>query len=94
MESASLILRIGPVQASALEIYVFDPIFDEPCCEDDQQPFPGTFDGKRLVVEGDRDAAWRVLVDAANSADADQDYQLRNALQALRHRVLLAGQEI
>lgn len=78
--------RVGPVQASALESYVFDPIFDEPCCEDDQQPFPGSFDGQRLTVD-DPDVAWRVLVDASNSADCDKDYQLRDALQAIQRRV-------
>jgi len=84
-----MILRVGPVQASALEIYVFDLIFDDPCCEDDQQPFPGNFDGRRLTVD-DPDVAWYVLVDASNSADCDKDYQLRDALQAIQRRVARA----
>ena len=82
-------LRIGPVQASAMEIYVLDPVFDEPLGEDDQQPFPGSMapgDGCYLLTVDDPDAAWRVLVDAANSADASGDGELRDALMAVNRR--------
>jgi len=78
-------LRIGPVQASAMEIYVLDPI------KDDQQPFPGSMapgDGCYLLTVDDPDAAWRVLVDAANSADASGDGELRDALMAVNRRIL------
>lgn len=79
--------RVGTVQAAALDIYVFDPVFDEPLDDEDQQPFPGSFDGTNLTID-DPAAAWRVLVDAANSADEDNDPQLRDALQKLQRRAL------
>lgn len=84
------VLRIGAAQASAMEIYVLDPVFDEPLGDDDQQPFPGSMtpgNGCYLLTVDDSAAAWRALTDALNSADADGDGQLRDALAAIRRRL-------
>jgi hypothetical protein len=74
--------RVGDVQAAALEIYVLDPVHAEA-----GDHFCGSLRGSVLEVT-DLEPAWRRLVDAANDADGDGDWQLRDALTALASRVL------
>ncbi len=76
--------RMGELQASALEIYFFDPA--------QEGEFDGamTFDGAYLTIH-DRDAAFRALTDRANSlSDDDHDMPMARAVQALASRVLRA----
>lgn len=56
-------LRLGPLQRSALEIYVFDPIFD------DEPAFCTVVDGNLVYSEVDVDSICSRLIDASNSAD-------------------------
>ena len=80
--------KVGNLQHSGLEIYVFDPFFDEP--DDDDYSFPGTFDFETsalTVSEGCEAQAAARLTDAANSADDDKDRQLCEALGNLALRV-------
>ena len=35
------VFRIGEKQAAGLQIYVLDPVFQEPLFDDDPPPFPG-----------------------------------------------------
>ncbi len=62
---ATRVTRLGDVQLSALEIYIFDPAHDE-------TPFPGHLDGSTLVVD-DVDAAAALLTEASNSADSEPE---------------------
>jgi len=76
--------HVGEIQRSALAMYVFDPAH-EPIFDDDT-PFPGRLEGATLEVDDLRAAAsW--LTDAANSADADNDAEFRDALTAIARRV-------
>ena len=75
-------LRIGDLQRAALEIYVTDPA---------HELAPGILriEGNALVIE-DAPAAWRVLVDAANSCTdglPPHDPECWRALTALAARV-------
>lgn len=79
-------MNVGELQRCGLEIYVFDPIFDEPDDEDDPFPFPGTLEGSRLTVR-DLDRASRCLTAAQNSADEDGDPKVRDALWKLQRRL-------
>lgn len=82
-------LRVGEVQASGLVIYVFDPIFDEPMDEEDQQPFPGRLiDNAAVEIESGRErTAYDCLQFGSNSAFESGDIELCNALAALARRV-------
>ena len=74
-------LRIGDLQASALQIYVTDPIFAD-------EPFPGCVDGATLTVADADIAPTRTrLIDAANSADDDGDAEMCDALSRLVTRL-------
>jgi hypothetical protein len=67
-------LRVTPAQASALEIYVLDPIHAEAAefFEEPEDVFPGALAGRWLEIPRDRrDDACRILIEAANSADED-----------------------
>lgn len=59
------VTRLGDVQLSALEIYIFDPAHDE-------TPFPGHMEGSTLVVD-DVDAAAALLTEASNCADGEPE---------------------
>lgn len=76
--------RLGTIQTSALQMYVFDPIFDEPVFDDDE-PFPGSLEGSTLLIT-DATKAALALTEAANSADCDGDAEFRNALTGLAGR--------
>lgn len=81
--------RVGELQLTGLQIYIFDPA--RAPCFDDEVAFPGELHGSLLTVT-DCDLAWRMLTDAANeSGDMDGDRPLSNALAALASRVLRAG---
>jgi hypothetical protein len=85
-------LRIGDVQASAVEVLLLDVAHVEYAALVGEPAFPGRLEGSVLVVEdADRDLAWRMLVDAANSADDDGDVEWREALTRLSGRVLRGG---
>lgn len=82
------VTRIGEIQMSALEIYVFDPAHDE-------NPFPGEMAGRTLLVRAeDVDAAALWLVDAANDADLDDDAELRDALVHIKDRLRRASHPV
>lgn len=89
-------IRVGELQAAGLQIYVFDPVFDDDPPfgqhEDDEYfRFPGEFDPITNTLEiepGMESAAWQRIVDAANSADDDNDRKLSDALTSLGTRVL------
>jgi hypothetical protein len=74
--------RLGDVQLGALDIYIFDA-----CHEEDE--FPGRVDSARLVVS-DRSRAYDLLMDAVNSANEDNDPEMRDALARIASRVLAA----
>lgn len=83
------VFRVGERQAAGLQIYVLDPVLQEPLFDDDSPPFPGDLgaDGLRIT---DMDLAWRLIVDGANRADDEGDGELRDALTALGSRVIRA----
>ena len=63
-------LKIGEVQASGLEIYVFDPAVQDASAGG--QRFPGRMTEGHLVVRANAtERAWSLITDAANSADDD-----------------------
>lgn len=82
--------RLGDVQIGALQIYIFDPVHAEM-----GDVFPGRLEGRTLHVD-DPEEAWRLLTEAANSADCltgdpecDRlDRAARDALTGLAGRVL------
>ena len=86
--------RVGAMQACGLEIYVFDPFFDDcPAFEDDYLPFPGTFDpatNTLTVNDGEERAASARLNAASNSADDDKDRPVCEALGNLALRIARA----
>lgn len=86
METQAMTFRIGSAQHAALVIYVFDGFhaaFGD--------AFPGELTDDALRVSaGERDRAFELLTDAANSADEDGDRELRDALTKLASRVLRA----
>lgn len=80
-------LRIGDVQHGALAIYVFDPAVNCVVFDDDVL-FPGSLSADRLTVDaGGETVAADLLTAGANSADVDDDRQLRDALTAIAARV-------
>lgn len=83
-------LRIGPVQAGALEVYIFDPAHAEDAFPGDLMPNDGTARPKSytFIVYGTGiERAWSLLHEAANSADDDGDVEYRDALTTLARRV-------
>jgi hypothetical protein len=84
-------LRVGEVQASAVEVLLLDVAHVEYAALTGEPAFPGRLEGSVLVVEREhRDEAWRQLVDAANGCDDEGDREWRDALSALASRVLRA----
>lgn len=86
--------RVGNAQASALEIYVFDP-----AVIDDIKALDVQLVGRNLSIDpADMDAFLDVLIEAGNSADGDVERlrgsdaklarQDRDALQRLSLRIL------
>ncbi len=88
------------MQHTGLDIYLFSAL---ECVEDGEEDetaaFPGALEDNHLVIEcGQEDVAWRMIVDAANSADPDppsgdadcdrMDREIRDALTALASRVI------
>lgn len=92
---ASKRFKVGALQHSGLEIYVFDPVFDDcPAFDGDYDAFPGSFDPESRTLHVDMshvDRACRRLNDASNSADDDGDNELAGALASLMCRVRRAG---
>lgn len=82
-------LRVGATQAAALDVYVLDPAHD---IDPESRAF--ALDGSTLRVDLDAldlDAAAAYLIDAANSADASNDREFRDALHALAVRLRRRG---
>lgn len=60
-------IRIGALQAAALEMYALDPIHEG----DTEVEIPGaTLEGLTLTIPGDLEQAARAITNAANDADA------------------------
>jgi hypothetical protein len=82
-------LRLGDVQAGAVEVYLLDVAHVEWARDFGEPAFPGRLEGHVLVVDdAERDAAWRMIVDAANDCDDSGDVEWRDALQRIARRVL------
>lgn len=79
--------KVGELQASGLEIYVFDPAVHEGNEAFDEPHFPGSLEANVLTVT-DPDLAFSILTDAANSADDSGDAKVRDAMTSLATRVL------
>lgn len=68
---------LGPIQQAAVAIYVTDPAHEQTAC---------WLDGDRLVI-ADLDATLDALIEGANSADCDGDWEFRRALERVFRRV-------
>jgi hypothetical protein len=93
--------RIGAAQYSALEIFVFDVVFED----EEELAFEGRLEAGRLIVEGGLERAYRAITEAANGCDNDaeglgqpglsteekaQARRDRDALSSLAMRILKA----